>query len=520
MSDRLPENDPDFALVAALAWVSPPQAVAALQKTIARARAAAGRELLLAYGLAALARAWSLSGDGDEAEQAADEALALFRRLGSRSGEACGLMARGLIHSHRGQHAQALETLNLALDPARESTWPDLQGGIGNVLGVVLNDMGRHAQAAAVLDEAVERSKGPLSPPMALRLRNNLALALSRQASSEREAGASAETWRRLAARAAQLASACAEGYRSTFPWDLGTPLETLASALVVLDELEEAHRTLDEAELLTTQIEDHYMQIFVSSTRARAWLQGGQPDAALTAADEGIAAAGRAQVQIYLDDLYLLRSRALEGLQRFDEALQAHKQFHDWRVKLVLHVAEERAHALAVTLDTERARQESRQDALTGLANRRAFDEGLDRLLSRASTTQVVTLVLLDLDHFKQVNDNYGHPIGDEALQLLGRLLSSECRPGDLPARVGGDEFAVVLIAANSVAAQAFCQRLLARLAAACELRWPQKGPRLTLSLGLAETGVPLSREQLMQRADAALYAVKRGGRDGFAAG
>ncbi len=142
-----------------------------------------------------------------------------------------------------------------------------------------------------------------------------------------------------------------------------------------------------------------------------------------MTAADEGIAAAGRAQVQIYLDDLYLLRSRALEGLQRFDEALQAHKQFHDWRVKLVLHVAEERAHALAVTLDTERARQESRQDALTGLANRRAFDEGLDRLLSRASATQVVTLVLLDLDHFKQVNDNYGHPIGDEALQLLGRL-------------------------------------------------------------------------------------------------
>jgi two-component system, cell cycle response regulator len=355
MSDCLPENDPDFSRVTSLAWVSPVEAVPALQESIARARGA-GQELLAAYGLGALTRAHILNGNGDAAAQAAEESLRLFRRLDSRSGEACGLMARGLVCSHRGQHAQALETLNLALDLARESTWPDLQGGIGNLLGVVLNDMGRHAQSAAMLGDTVEHSKGPLSPPMALRLRNNLALALSRQARTEREAGASAEVWRHLAARAAQLAAACAEAYRSAFPWDCGTPLESLASALVVLDELDEAHRVLDEAEQLVKQADDHYMQIFVNSTRARAWLQGGRPDAALQAADEGIAAAGRAQVEVYLDDLYLLRTRALEGLRRFEEALQAHKQFHAWRVQLVLHVAEERAQALAVTLDTARA--------------------------------------------------------------------------------------------------------------------------------------------------------------------
>jgi diguanylate cyclase (GGDEF)-like protein len=131
-----------------------------------------------------------------------------------------------------------------------------------------------------------------------------------------------------------------------------------------------------------------------------------------------------------------------------------------------------------------------------------------------------VVALVLLDLDHFKQVNDTYGHPVGDEALQLLARLLSSECRPGDLAARLGGDEFAVVLAAASSGAGQAFCQRLLALLAQACEQHWPQLGLRLTLSIGLAEANSPEPHEQLVQRADAALYAVKRGGRDGFAAG
>jgi diguanylate cyclase (GGDEF)-like protein len=519
MSDRLPENDPEFTLVAAMVWAPPAQAVTTLQALTARARSA-GQDLLLACGLAALARARVVLGsEGDEAEQAANESLALFRRLGSRSGEACGLMAQGLVHSHRGRHAQALETLNLALDLARDSHWPDLPGSIGNLLGIVLNDMGRHAQAAAVLDEALGSRVAP-SPPMAMRLHNNLALALSRQARSEREAGAGAEVWHPLASRAAQLAADCVQVCRSTFPWELGTPLESLASALVVLEELDAAHAALDEAQALTAQADDHYSQVFISSTRAGAWLQGGRPDAALQAADEGIAAAKRARVHVFLDDLYLQRSRALEALRRFEEALQAHKQFHAWRVRLVLDQAEERAHALAVTLDTERARQESRLDALTGLANRRAFDEGIARLLSRASATHVVALVLLDLDHFKQVNDRYGHPVGDEALQLLAGLLRAECRPGDLPARLGGDEFAVVLAATSTGAAPAFCQRLLARLGHACVQRWPQQGLRLTLSIGLAEASTPESCEQLMQRADAALYAVKRGGRDGFATG
>ena len=148
----------------------------------------------------------------------------------------------------------------------------------------------------------------------------------------------------------------------------------------------------------------------------------------------------------------------------------------------------------------------EARRDALTGLLNRRAFDEHLDDLIER----EQITLILLDVDCFKEVNDTSGHPAGDQVLSTIARILLRSARSNEQVFRIGGDEFALVILGEANDAARA-TERVLGAV------RNHRAGLELpTLSAGIAE-GPPgaTSREELVARADAALYAAKRAGRD-----
>jgi len=151
--------------------------------------------------------------------------------------------------------------------------------------------------------------------------------------------------------------------------------------------------------------------------------------------------------------------------------------------------------------------------DGLTGLLNRRGFTSQGDNLLSHAWRHRLpLTALMLDLDHFKQINDTHGHEAGDRALQLFARLLGDTCRSGDLIARLGGEEFAVLMLHNTAQAGAAFDRRLRHRLhdASAAEL-----GFVLDYSAGMAAL-IPgeASLAALMARADAALYDAKTAGR------
>jgi diguanylate cyclase (GGDEF)-like protein len=149
--------------------------------------------------------------------------------------------------------------------------------------------------------------------------------------------------------------------------------------------------------------------------------------------------------------------------------------------------------------------------DGLTGLANRSTFQRTLGLEVARSQRTgEPVSLLLLDLDHFKHLNDTWGHQTGDEVLRRVAAVLDESCRGFDLPARYGGEEFAVVLPSTSLDQAVSVAERLREMMAGALI------EPSVTISVGVATVPhTATSAEDLVRAADEALYASKRGGRD-----
>jgi diguanylate cyclase (GGDEF)-like protein len=158
------------------------------------------------------------------------------------------------------------------------------------------------------------------------------------------------------------------------------------------------------------------------------------------------------------------------------------------------------------------RISREARVDELTHLLNRRGFDERAQVELARARREQAsLGVVAFDLDHFKRVNDEFGHEVGDRVLTNLAECFRSEMRETDVAARMGGEEFVVLLPGADLEEARDFAERVRGGLRAV-----EQPGvPAVTVSAGAGAAVAPLGIEQLLKRADMALYAAKSRGRD-----
>jgi diguanylate cyclase (GGDEF)-like protein len=155
-----------------------------------------------------------------------------------------------------------------------------------------------------------------------------------------------------------------------------------------------------------------------------------------------------------------------------------------------------------------------SETDPLSGLLNRRGFVDRAKTLLGSNSSHWPVFLIIADLDHFKSINDRYGHETGDRVIKAFGDLLSQVATDGSSVARIGGEEFAIIFTAPDAAAARLFCEsiRNATDLGAADKNR---DLPRFTVSIGVAGlvAGEPLN--ELMRRADLALYRAKQDGRN-----
>ena len=156
-----------------------------------------------------------------------------------------------------------------------------------------------------------------------------------------------------------------------------------------------------------------------------------------------------------------------------------------------------------------------SETDALSGLLNRRGFE----RQASRASVQAIeqgmpVSLVIADIDHFKSINDNFGHATGDRVISTFARFLRSALSAHHVAGRIGGEEFAIVLPGTNLVAARLFAEGVRGTAGGLYVEGLPQS-LRFTASFGVAELARGESLSDLMQRADQALYDAKKSGRD-----
>jgi diguanylate cyclase len=157
------------------------------------------------------------------------------------------------------------------------------------------------------------------------------------------------------------------------------------------------------------------------------------------------------------------------------------------------------------------------RTDGLTGLANRRqCFALAETELARHYRTGRPAALLILDIDHFKDINDRYGHPMGDEVLCAVAETLRKCCRETDTPTRYGGDEFLLMLPETDLRGAEEAARRIRRQLETMAFRKAP--GLRCTVSLGAAEAGRDIANVDLwVQQADAALYRAKAAGRNRF---
>ena len=169
---------------------------------------------------------------------------------------------------------------------------------------------------------------------------------------------------------------------------------------------------------------------------------------------------------------------------------------------------------AIALDLMAE-LRQEANTDKLSGLPNRRGFEREAGAALRSCAARQVpACLLIADLDHFKSINDTYGHAVGDEVIRLFGHHLAASLRPGMVAGRIGGEEFAVLIPDAEPGAARRFAEALRTDFARASNgLLPPSLVP--TTSIGMCLMGPGTELYDLMRKADEALYHAKRLGRD-----
>lgn len=528
--------------------VEPEQCLAQLSQCLSLFEAL-GDSLGEAEAAHLLANVHAARNDHEPALELYQHSMSLRRALGDRVGEAGALNNMGLVHRRMAQFPEALKHLLMSLEVAEATDDRRTEAYALTNIGGVLADLGDTTHA------------------MQYHLRG---LALIRQTGDRAHEGSALCSLGRLLAQNGHHAEALDHlqqalqlAQRGGHLGDTGEALLGLALVHQERGDHARAERLLLEALGLIRRTESRLVEAEVLLALGRnRWLQG-DGDPAIEMLQHALALACQLQADHLAGKLHLQLSQVHEQAGRHQAALQAFQAFHacqqrisgqesQRRIRGLLGRAElERAHRdaehqrqrgdeLASALDAAREserekqallaqlarqsdmlRQLAREDGLTGLANRRWLDAQWAHECERARRYRhAIAVAMIDIDHFKSINDRFSHRVGDEVLRRVARLLRDSCRRGDVVGRYGGEEFMLVWVETPIEQAIAVSDKLRQRVAA---LPLDDLHPDLksvTISVGLAGAGAdPAGHElvdaELVARADGQLYRAKAEGRD-----
>lgn len=185
---------------------------------------------------------------------------------------------------------------------------------------------------------------------------------------------------------------------------------------------------------------------------------------------------------------------------------------------RLEANLADSSRELESIRTSLQHAEEKSKIDPLTGLANRRALEEFFKaKQIVAMENGEPLSAMMMDVDHFKRFNDNYGHGVGDQVLKLIASTTKAKIRPEDLAARYGGEEIVVVLPSADLTTSAAAAERIRCAIAD-CRITRRSSGevlPKVSVSIGVAQFRLGESIPDLIERCDQALYRAKRSGRN-----
>jgi diguanylate cyclase (GGDEF)-like protein len=325
------------------------------------------------------------------------------------------------------------------------------------------------------------------------------------------------------------------------------TVLSTLGEIYIGIQDLVNAEKTLLDTLARTRELglgSDEFQCLY---HLGRVYVQLGQEEEAIKYLQSGLSSSRESNDRRGEYLCHQLLTEIFEKKEDFETALKHHKQFHSLKESVFNESMSKRLMGLQVSHQVETAKKdaniqylknielkreiEERKfaqealaklagiDFLTGVLNRREFFNLGEKEVTRTiQTDQPLSAILLDLDHFKQVNDTYGHAIGDHALIEITRVLQESLRQGEIIGRYGGDEFAIILPRSTREHARQIAERILEKLKS--QTVPTKKGHiYITASLGIAELAQSAEKnlDDLLELADQALYQAKNAGRHQF---
>lgn len=529
MSNPTPPNPPLRLLLAHAdpsGQLPPVEALALAQQAQALAEQEGDAAALM------VARAWSTVHrfrSGDYA-QALDEAASLERQLlqaGQQAERRELLRVQALCANELGRFDLAMEAAQELVRSAEQSAQAGPRLGAAFVLAASLERMGDSWQADRVLAEALADPGCADAPARDQLIAHNARAAMMIGMFHRLRGVTPADEVRAqllLARQQAEAALSILQGlddpvYEVTVAGNLGEILSHLG-------ELDSAQELLGRALALAQQrgMKAHAWRI---STSMAEWsITKGRPDHARSAMRKLLLEMGADAPQQVTLRARQAAWRACKGLGLHEEALHHFEVAEALERQRTTSQLRAQSQYFVTRSEVERARTDAQRqrnranelalraefDALTGLANRHYLDRRFPELLAEAQAQgHALAAALLDVDHFKSINDNHGHARGDAVLVSLAELLRDSVRGADLLARMGGEEFVIVLPQMSLHRAVDVCQRLCERIRAH---RWPGGVPeRVTASIGVAAGGCDPAA--LLKAADEQLYRAKREGRD-----